>query len=282
MSEWTGADIIRIEGLRLPGSHGVHDFEKAEVHPFVFDISCRMDLSAAGHSDDLKDTVSYSDVCRAVKEINESASFDLIETLAEKTALELLHRFNPLKGVTVKVSKPEAPVPEEFDDISVTVERSWHRISISFGSNIGDSEGIIKSMLEELSGSGLFKDITVSDIIRTRPYGVKDQPDFLNGCLTAHTVLNPRGLLKFCMDTEKKYGRERALRWGPRTLDMDILFYDDFIIDEPDLVIPHYDMKNRDFVLKPLNDIAGYLMHPVYKKTVKEMYTELCERSGLL
>ncbi|MBQ9827123.1 MAG: 2-amino-4-hydroxy-6-hydroxymethyldihydropteridine diphosphokinase [Lachnospiraceae bacterium] len=280
MSEYFSDSIIRIDGLKLMGKHGVHPEEKETPHPFVFDISYSLDTSRAAATDYIGNTISYSDVVRTVKKVNGSRSFDLIEALADTAAKELLTTFRPIKTVTVKVSKPEAPVKEEFEDISATVKRSWHRIAISFGSNEGDSIAVIEGMLDDVEESGLFRDMKVSEVIRTTPYGVKDQPDFLNGCILAYTFLSPGELLSFCLSIEQRYGRVRTMRWGPRTLDMDIIFYDDLIIDEPDLTIPHYDMKNREFVLKPLSEIAGYIMHPVFMKTVNEMYAELCEKSG--
>ena len=115
----------------------------------------------------------------------------------------------------------------------------------------------------------------VSDFLVTKPYGVTDQDDFLNGCLKLRTLLTPRELLDRLHHIEQEAGRERTLRWGPRTLDLDILFYDDLILGEADLCIPHVDLPNREFVLRPLCEIAPYLHHPVTGKTVWEMLQEL-------
>ena len=76
-------------------------------------------------------------------------------------------------------------------------------------------------------------------------------------------------------EVEASENRERTIRWGPRTLDLDIIFYDDFILDEEDLCIPHIDMQNREFVLQPLMELAPYKRHPIYGKSVQEMLTEL-------
>ena len=115
----------------------------------------------------------------------------------------------------------------------------------------------------------------VSDFLVTKPYGVTDQDDFLNGCIKLRTLLTPRELLDRLHHIEQAAGRERILRWGPRTLDLDILFYDDLILGEADLCIPHVDLPNREFVLRPLCEIAPYLHHPATGKTVREMLQEL-------
>ena len=105
-----------------------------------------------------------------------------------------------------------------------------------------------------------------------------EQDDFLNGALEIETLKTPRELLETAMAIEKEAHRERLVHWGPRTLDVDILFYDDEIIMEEDLKIPHVEIPNREFVLEPMKAIAPYHMHPVYHKSVSEMLDILRER----
>ena len=102
--------------------------------------------------------------------------------------------------------------------------------------------------------------------------------NFLNGVARIRTLLKPHELLKVCGEIEHELGRERLVRWGPRTLDMDILFYDQLILYDECLTIPHIDIKNRDFVLKPMTEIAPGFVHPLYKKTMNDMLTELENR----
>lgn len=116
---------------------------------------------------------------------------------------------------------------------------------------------------------------SISPFIQTAPYGVLDQEDFLNGVLELRTLLTPEELLRELHNIEQAAGRERKQHWGPRTLDLDIIFYDHEIIDTPTLHIPHVDMHRREFVLEPMNQIAPYKRHPVYQKTVQEMLAEL-------
>ena len=104
-----------------------------------------------------------------------------------------------------------------------------------------------------------------------------DQPDFLNGCLRMKTLYYPKELLRELNQIEKEAGRERIIHWGPRTLDLDIIFYDDLISQEDDLCIPHVEMHKRSFVLEPLEEIAPYKRHPGNGKTVRQMLEELTD-----
>ena len=101
------------------------------------------------------------------------------------------------------------------------------------------------------------------------------QPDFLNGMIQVKTLLTPWELLELLHQIEQRAGRERLVHWGPRTLDLDIIFYDDWVVDTKELQIPHPDMQNRDFVLKPLAELAPFLRHPLQNKTVRQMLEEL-------
>ena len=109
----------------------------------------------------------------------------------------------------------------------------------------------------------------------TKPYGGVEQDDFLNGAMEVRTLLTPEELLAELHRIEAEHGRERVLRWGPRTLDLDIIFYDDLVMDSDELTIPHIDMQNRDFAVDPMAEIAPYKRHPIYGKTMKELKGEL-------
>ena len=110
------------------------------------------------------------------------------------------------------------------------------------------------------------------------PYGVTDQPRFLNAVCEVKTELLPQQLLKILLDTELEMGRVRLRRWGERIIDLDLIFYGDEIINEPNLVVPHPDMQNRDFVLRPLAEIAPGKVHSVLKKTIAQLWQEYLEK----
>ena len=147
-------------------------------------------------------------------------------------------------------------------------------IFIALGSNLGNKEKNLKDALKLLEKKGV-RVHRVSGFIRTRPYGVTDQPDFLNAVAEIETDKSPAELLQLLLQTEQEMGRKRVRRWGERNIDLDLLLYEDRIIDLPELRVPHPDMQNRDFVLYPLAQIAPDTVHPVLRKTVGELWKEL-------
>jgi 2-amino-4-hydroxy-6-hydroxymethyldihydropteridine diphosphokinase len=114
----------------------------------------------------------------------------------------------------------------------------------------------------------------VSNVYETAAWGVTDQPDFFNICLAGHTDLSPHELLQFCQAVEAEVGRQPTYKWGPRIIDIDILFYDDLIIKDDALTIPHPFVQERAFVLAPLADIAPDYVHPQTGKSVVQMLAE--------
>lgn len=272
-------DVIRIEDLEVFAYHGVMESERITGQKFLVTIEMYLSLYEAGISDDLDKTLNYAKVCEDVKEFMLSHKFCLIETVAQKLSEKLLIEYKDrLKRVRLTVKKPQAPVPASFKSCEVTVDRAWHRAFIGAGSNMGNREQNIRDGIAVFEKNEAVIVGKVSDIVETKPYGYTDQDDFYNLVFEINTTLPAGELLALCKDAEQVLKREKTIRWGPRTLDMDILFYDSDIIDQKDLVVPHYDMKNRDFVLKPLAQIAPHFIHPVYGKSISEMYDELCAR----
>ena len=144
-----------------------------------------------------------------------------------------------------------------------------HRVFIALGSNIGDREVNLDAAISLLS---TFVSVQkTSPFYETEPWGFKDQPSFLNQVLEALTRLKPATLLKRLKSIEKKLGRKPGIRYGPRLIDLDILFYDELVLDEAGLTIPHPRLHERAFVLKPLEDIAPNLVHPVLNSTIHEL-----------
>ncbi len=147
-------------------------------------------------------------------------------------------------------------------------------VYISFGSNIGDREKAIEDALHLINQNSM-KITKKSNILETEPYGYTDQPIFLNGAVEVETKLSCRDVLERLLKIEKEIGRIRKFKWGPRLIDLDIIFFNDEIYDEKDLKVPHPDMQNRKFVLEPLYEICPYFVHPVFKKTVEELWKDL-------
>lgn len=146
-------------------------------------------------------------------------------------------------------------------------------VILSLGSNLGERHNNLKRALIELEKLG--KIVSKSNIYETKPYGVFDQPNFLNMAVGIETELPPRKLLEKLKSIEKKLGRKETRKWGERIIDIDILFYDEMIVDEPGLKIPHPQIQYREFVLKPLREICPDFVHPTLKKTVDELFQKL-------
>lgn len=268
-------DIIRIDNLEVYAYHGVYDEEKEKGQYFYVNAELYTNTRKAGMNDDLDASTNYGTVCNFIHDFMTKHTYDLIETVAEQLAQALLLEFKLVKSVLLEIRKPHAPIEKEFESVSVEIERGWHEAFVAFGSNLGDKEKFIDEAIEALSNLPQINIVAISDKIVTEPYGNVEQDVFLNGVMKIETLLSADELLQILQKVEEHAGRERKIHWGPRTLDLDIIFYDDDIISEDDLIVPHPDMKNRDFVLKPLMQIAPYKLHPVYRKTISDMYVEL-------
>jgi len=268
-------DEIRIEDLEVFAKHGVFPEENVLGQKFLVSAVLYTDTRRAGRTDDLTASIHYGEVCAFIDRYLREHTFKLLERAAESLAEELLLNTQNLRKVRIEIKKPWAPVGLPLKTVSVSIEREWHDVIIALGSNMGDREGYLNGAVEKLNAVRGCRVKKVSDFIETPPYGVTDQADFLNGCLEMETLMYPHELLDELHRIEKEAGRERIIRWGPRTLDLDIIFYDDMILQDDDLCIPHVEMHKREFVLKPLCGIAPYKRHPVTGKTVKEMLDEV-------
>ena len=162
-----------------------------------------------------------------------------------------------------------------LDTVSVEISRSWHTAYIALGSNMGDKKAYLDRAVALLDAADDCGVIRVSDYLVTEPYGGVEQDDFLNGALELKTLLPPYELLNLLHEIEADANRERIIHWGPRTLDLDILLYDDEVIDAPDLHIPHIEMHLRDFVLIPMAEIAPWKRHPITNMTMLQMLQAL-------
>ena len=268
-------DCIAIKRLELYAKHGVFPEEKVLGQKFYISVELFTNLRNAGKKDCLTESIDYSQVCVKLKQVAESSSFNLIETLAEETAAMLLKDYEKLTKVIVEVEKPNAPIPLSFESVSVRIQRQRHRAFIALGSNVGDREAHLQFGIEKLNEAKGCKVVKVSSFINTKPYGNVEQDDFLNGALELETLLSPSELLCLLKGIEDKRERVRDKRWGPRTLDLDIIFFDDLIFSDEKLRVPHIDAHRRDFVLSPIAEIAPNYFHPILHKTVSELLEEL-------
>ena len=150
---------------------------------------------------------------------------------------------------------------------------------IALGSNLGERKQNILTALNYMEQSGL-KILAVSSLLETEPYGVTDQPSFINAAVKIETELAAHDLLRLLLAIELKMGRVRKRHWGERNIDLDLILFDDKIMKDKDLIVPHPDMQNRLFVLSPLAEIAGDVVHPVFKITISDMLNNLMSGDG--
>lgn len=262
---------INITGLQVTACHGALKEEKTSPQPFVIDLTLTGDFYAAAQGDDLAQTVNYAEVCALATKVCKEDTFNLIEKLAYEIAFAVAENFPAVKGVDVRVHKPQAPVGLPFGDISVDFSLKREKVVLSLGSNMGDRQGCLNGAIAALSELRGVKILKVSDFIATQPYGGVAKGEFLNCAVLAECLLPPRVLLGKIHAVEKDFGRVRKERWGDRTLDIDVVFFGDGIIEEEGLCIPHPDWYNRDFVLVPVKQIAPDFVCPITHKRVSDL-----------
>ena len=151
------------------------------------------------------------------------------------------------------------------------------RVFLSIGSNLGDRLSNIQQAVATLSMSDKIKIVKTSSFYETEPWGNKNQEWFINAALAIDTDYSPEELLKYCQNIEVQLGRIRKEneKWSQRAIDIDILMYDDLVISSKNLIVPHPFMHLRAFVLVPMLEVKSDLVHPVFKKTISELYDEL-------
>ncbi len=268
-------DQIIIEDLEVYAGHGVYPEETREGQLFKVSAILNTDLRPAGMADELTLSTNYGEVCRLVHRYLRENTFLLIEAAAEHLAEEILLSFPLVESLVLELKKPMAPVKIPFSNIAVKIERGWRQVYLGIGSNMGDKQAYISEALDSLRAHPKIRQVKCSRLIVTEPYGGVEQDNFLNGAVGLKTLLSPYELLALLQSLEKKAGRERLVHWGPRTLDLDVLFYEGFVSDDERLIVPHPDMSNRRFVLEPLDQLCPGYIHPLTGKTVRQMLKEL-------
>ncbi len=153
-----------------------------------------------------------------------------------------------------------------------------NKIYLGLGTNIGDKENNLKKTVSEFYKNKDFFNIKISSVYETRPYGEIEQENFLNAVLYLETNYTPEEIFIYTKNLEKKIGRKKRKIWGPREIDIDILLFNNSVYNSDKITIPHKDLLNRDFVLVPLLEINKNIMHPVEKKEIKKVLSEITDR----
>lgn len=261
------ADRIALRGLTARGHHGVFDHERENGQDFTVDITLHTKTARAAASDDLGQTISYADVADQVIGIITGEPVDLIETLAERIADAALA--TGALAVDVTVHKPSAPIPHDFTDAAVSIRRLGvllrppkpaADVVVSLGSNLNDPVTQV-----EVGAGKLARVLEYERMSRTRVTaaevapGQPTQPNYINAIMIGSTTLSPLGLLAELQRIEDEQGRVRDERWGPRTLDLDLVSYkvagNEITSDDPDLTLPHPRAHVRSFVMEPWAEV---------------------------
>ncbi len=255
-------DQIRISELRAMAVVGALPHEREAAQPLRIDLVLDVDLHDAGRSDELDETVHYGLVAEQVSALVTESKDVLLERLATRIADEVL-TFGRVEAVEVELTKLRPPIAVDAATTSVRIRRTvadrqlspptTHRAFIALGSNLGDRESYLRLALV-----GLSPIVAQSQVYETDPVGgPDDQGAYLNMVVELETTLDPFALLRRCQRIEGEAMRQRVVHWGPRTLDIDIVLYDDVVIESPELVVPHPRFAERRFVLTPLSEIAA-------------------------
>jgi 2-amino-4-hydroxy-6-hydroxymethyldihydropteridine diphosphokinase/dihydroneopterin aldolase len=260
------SDAIFLKGLALHAYHGVMQHEAKVGQTFLLDLVLDLELGNASRTDMLKDTVSYDIVIKIASEAFCARRHRLVEAAAGAVADAVLARCPQVRSVRVTVHKPHAPIAATFDDVGVTIERPVlvnmtdpsAEALLALGGNVGDVRATFDRAVQMLCADKAVRLVARSSDYRTPPWGVTDQPAFVNAVIAVATSLDPLDLFMRAVTIERALGRERdkERRWGPRTIDIDILAYNDVVMHDPGLTLPHPRLFERGFVLMPLAEIA--------------------------
>ena len=263
---------IFVSGIRASGRHGANPGEKDTPQEFVVDL----DVAVHTGDDVVAETADYREMAQTVRRLVEDSSFDLLEHLADAIARAVLAT-DHVARVKAVVHKPAAARSVGVDGHrgrrlrrgmtqgaspgggsalgAGTTPSAPVRAYLGLGSNVGDRLATLQNAVDLLSRHEGVQVLRSSRVYETEPVGGPAQDDFLNAVVEVETTLSPAGLLLACRATEDVLGRVRPERWGPRTIDVDILTYGERAVHDEDLEIPHPRMRERAFVLVPLLEL---------------------------
>ncbi len=251
-------DSIFVTNLCLVGRHGVMEEERTLGQRFYLDIEVTTDARRASENDDYRKAICYATLCDLAAEVSDAGPYRLIETFAERVIEAILGRFPTVTGARVRIRKPGAPINASFDTVGVELTRQrQQRVAFSFGSNVGDRMSQIRAAIAFLEAVEGIEITQVSSFYETAPWGKTDQDRFINACAIGRTSLSAHEVLREAKAIEVQLGRTPGERWGPRLIDIDLLYLGDDEVSTIALTVPHPEMLNRAFVLMPLAEIAG-------------------------
>lgn len=262
---------ILVNDLKTEAIIGCYDYERDQKQPLV--INLELELGSWNYPDELIHTVNYAELCQLVRELATASKFLLLESLVHYLADELFARYTQVKQIKVNVSKPDVCTVEKC---LIQVEYSQarqYKIALALGSNLNNPQHQLISAIEFLSE--IVSEIKVAPFYKSSPQGFSEQDDFYNTCISGITTLEPQELLIALKKIEKRMGKSEQFTNGPRIIDLDIILFDDQIVQGLFLQIPHPRMHERDFVLQPLAEIVPNWIHPKLQLSISELLAKL-------
>ncbi len=272
-------DQIKIKKLQIRANHGVFAAEKELGQNFYLNVAIKGDFSRAIWEENLEKSVHYGLLAEHITKKFKEVSYNLIETAGYRLAWSILDYSQLIDEVTIEILKPEAPIDLPLETVSFKTTVCRNRIFVALGSNIGDSDGYLNQAIDKINKLPATTVINESTRIKTKPFGNVKQDDFLNSVIELSSYLSPQQLLQKLQQIELELGRERIIKWGPRTIDLDILYFNNQIIYEENLIIPHPGISERLFVLESLNELIPNYIHPQLKVANSIMYQKMIENN---
>jgi dihydroneopterin aldolase/2-amino-4-hydroxy-6-hydroxymethyldihydropteridine diphosphokinase len=265
---------IKINAIKTSIIIGHFEYERLSSQPVEIYLKVKLANFTNDFNDELQNTIDYDELINYVVQSIENSKFRLLESLARFVCDKIFIQYPMIIKVDIKITKP---------NINKGIINSiWlhhkvkrvYKIALAFGSNANNlpQQYIINAI--EMLGKYL-TDIKVSRFYQTKPFGYLEQSDFINCVIVANTVIKPQALLAEIKYIEKLLGKTEVILNGPRLIDIDLIFYDNMIIEDNFLQIPHKNMHVRDFVLMPLSELAPKWIHPILDKSVEELCVNL-------
>lgn len=267
-------DQLRIKNLEIFAYHGLFPSEKELGQKFVISASLSYDMTKAATELDLAASVHYGELCQQWATWLQESTEDLIETVAYKLVERTFEAYPLVQEIQLELKKPWAPVHLPLDTCSVTIHRHKQRAFVALGSNLGDKEANLKQAIEKMQAQGI-RILKESSVLTTEPWGGVEQDSFANQVIEVETWLPAPILLETLLAIEAEMGRVRKVHWGPRLIDLDLLFVENQVMYTDDLILPHPYIAERPFVLESLQEIAPHFIHPILHQPIRQLYHAL-------
>lgn len=253
---------IILKDLKYQSHIGVFDFEKEQGQTFIVDLVLELGFIEAAEQDDLNKTINYGEIFSILEDYFADSKVDLLEFACNEIIEKLLNFDQKIISVDLTLKKPQAPIDGDFEYMAVRQHRKRKNlVYLSLGSNLNQPVKQLDDAVEYLKQITGISHFRCSSYISTKPWGKPDQPEFINAAVEFEYEGTPFELLKQCQHIENKMGRNRSEKWGPRLIDIDIIFFGDLEINHPDLVIPHPYYRERDFVMNPILELKRSIYH---------------------